>query len=258
MKIVIIEDEKPAADRLELLLKRYNPDIQVLHRMDSVKKSVSWFQDHGSDVDLVFMDIRLADGLSFEIFKQVRINNPIIFTTAYNEYALQAFKVNSIDYLLKPISYEDLHRSLDKFSSLRENLLDTRQHAELESLAEMLGQYRKSYKNRFMIRVGDHIRSVPTDRIKLFYADGRVVYLVTDQGREYIVEYRIEELDKVLAPEMYFRLNRTFIVNINAIMDVIVHSNSRLKVVLDQQFEKELIVSREKVNSFKLWFGMRD
>lgn len=165
---------------------------------------------------------------------------------------------NSIDYLLKPISYDDLYKSLGKLANLRENLLERSKRVEFEELAKMLEKYQQSYKNRFMVRVGDHIRSIHTDQIKLFYADGRVVYLLTDQGREYIVEYKMEELEEVLEPETYFRLNRTFIVNINAIKDVIVYSNSRLKVLLDQTFDKELIVSREKVNHFKMWFGMRD
>lgn len=258
MRIVIVEDEKPAADRLELLLKRYDPDIQVIQRLDSVKGCVSWFEKHGTGIDLVFMDIRLADGLSFEIFNHVQISKPVIFTTAYNEYALEAFKVNSIDYLLKPISYDDLYKSLSKLSILRENLISPQQRTEIEELAKVLSEYQKSYKSRFMIKVGDHIRSILTDRITLFYADGRVVYLVTDQGREYIVEYKMEELEEILDPELFFRLNRTFVVNINAIRDVIIHSNSRLKVLLEKQFENELIVSREKVSSFKMWFGMRE
>ena len=258
MRIVIVEDEKPAADRLELLLRRYDPDIEVIHRLDSVQSSIAWFKQQGTAADLVFMDIKLSDGLSFEIFRQVRINKPVIFTTAYNEYALEAFKVNSIDYLLKPIAYDDLYRSLSKLSNLRENLMDRSQRLELEELAKVLEQYQKSYKNRYMVKVGDHIRSIHTDQINLFYADGRVVYLLTDKGREYIIEYKMEELEEILDPELYFRLNRTFMVNINAIRDVIIHSNSRLKVLLHQQFEKELIVSREKVNAFKMWFGMRD
>ena len=258
MKIVIVEDEKPAADHLEHMLKRYDPDTEILQRLDSVKAGVSWFQKSGGEPDLIFMDIRLTDGMSFEIFRQVQISKPVIFTTAYNEYALEAFKVNSVDYLLKPISYDDLYKSLGKLANLRENLLDSNKRVEFEELARMLEKYQQSYKNRFMVRVGDHIRSFHTDQIKLFYADGRVVYLLTDQGREYIVEYKMEELEEVLDPELYFRLNRTFIVNINAIRDVIVYSNSRLKVLLDQTFDKELIVSREKVNHFKMWFGMRD
>lgn len=258
MKVVIVEDEKPAAEHLEHLLKRYDPDIRLLQRLDSVSGSVSWFDKHGSEPDLVFMDIRLTDGLSLEIFRQVCINKPVIFTTAYNEYALEAFKVNSIDYLLKPISFEDLHNSLSKLSTLSANLADLSRRPEIEELARALEKYQKSFKNRFMVKVGDHIRSVHTRQIMLFYADGRVVYLVTDQGREYIVEYRMDELEKILDPELYFRLNRTFIVNIDAIKDVIIHSNSRLKVLLQQQIDKELIVSRGKVGSFKMWFGMRD
>ncbi len=258
MRIVIIEDEKPAAVHLEHLLKRYDPDAEILARLDAVKSSISWFRDTEMKPDLVFMDIRLSDGLSFEIFRNVPVSSPVIFTTAYNEYALEAFKVNSIAYLLKPVTYDDLYQSLNKLSSLRENLMDMHQRVELEELAKVLEKYQKSYKSRFMVRVGDHIRSIHTGQVKLFYADGRVVYLLTDQGREYIVEYKMEELDEVLDPELFFRLNRTYSVNITAIRDVIVHSNSRLKIMLDQPFDKELIVSREKVNPFKMWFGMRD
>ena len=144
MRIVIVEDEKPAADRLELLLRRYDPDIEVIHHLDSVQSSIAWFKQQGTAADLVFMDIKLSDGLSFEIFRQVRINKPVIFTTAYNEYALEAFKVNSIDYLLKPIAYDDLYRSLSKLSNLRENLMDRSQRLELEELAKVLEQYQKS------------------------------------------------------------------------------------------------------------------
>ena len=258
MRIVIIEDEKPAAVHLEHLLKRYDPDAEILARLDAVKSSISWFRDTEMKPDLVFMDIRLSDGLSFEIFRNVPVSSPVIFTTAYNEYALEAFKVNSIAYLLKPVTYDDLYQSLNKLSSLRENLMDMHQRVELEELAKVLEKYQKSYKSRFMVRVGDHIRSIHTGQVKLFYADGRVVYLLTDQGREYIVEYKMEELDEVLDPELFFRLNRTYSVNITAIRDVIVHSNSRLKIMLDQPFDMELIVSRGKVNPFKMWFGMRD
>ena len=257
MKIVIVEDERPAAEKLEMMLKRIEPDARILAILDSVKAGVQWFSDKPAEADLVFMDIRLSDGISFEIFKHVRINSPMIFTTAYNEYALEAFKVNSIDYLLKPISAEDLERSLKKLSSLRENLTQGHHRIEYEELARVLGQVQKSYKNRFMVKVGEHIRSIPTENILCFFADGRVVYVLTDQGREYIVDYKMEELDEILDPEVFFRINRSFSVNISAIRDVIVYSNSRLKVLLNREFEREMIVSREKVNPFKLWFGMR-
>jgi DNA-binding LytR/AlgR family response regulator len=257
VKVVIVEDEKPAAERLEMLLKRVHPDAEILQVLGSVESSVRWFSENPGKADLVFMDIRLTDGLSFDIFKQVRINQPLIFTTAYNEYALEAFRVNSIDYLLKPVSPEDLDRSLNKLSSLRENLMEGHHRIEYEELARVLGELQKSYKSRFMVKVGDHIRSVPIENILLFFADGRVVYILTDQGREYIVDFKMEELDEVLDPEVFFRINRSYSVNINAIRDVIIHSNSRLKILLNREFERELIVSREKVNPFKLWFGMR-
>ncbi len=240
-----------------MLLKRYEPDTEIIQVLDSVEGSVRWFGENPGKADLVFVDIRLTDGLSFEIFKQIRIDKPLIFTTAYNEYALEAFRVNSIDYLLKPVSFEDLNRSLNKLASLRENLMEGHHRLELEELAKVLGQLQRSYKNRFMVKVGDHIRSIPADQVVLFYADGRVVFVLTDQGREYIVDYKMEELDELLDPEVFFRINRSFTINIHSIRDVIIHSNSRLKILLNREFDRELIVSREKVNPFKLWFGMR-
>lgn len=257
MKVVIVEDERPAAEKLEMLLKRHQPDAEVIKVLESVESSVRWFSENQGLADLVFMDIRLTDGLSFDIFKKVRINQPIIFTTAYNEYALEAFRVNSVDYLLKPVSFEDLNRSLSKLAGLKENLADGQQRLEMEELAKVLERLRKSYKNRFMVKVGDHIRSIPIENILMFFADGRVVYILTDQGREYIVDYKMEELDEVLDPEKFFRINRSYNLNINAIRDVIIHSNSRLKILLNREFERELIVSRDKVNQFKMWFGMR-
>ena len=192
-----------------MLLKRHQPDAEVIKVLESVEGSVRWFSENPGLADLVFVDIRLTDGLSFEIFKKVRINQPMIFTTAYNEYALEAFQVNSIDYLLKPVSFEDLNRSLNKLASLKENLADGQQRLEMEELAKVLENLRKSYKNRFMIKVGDHIRSIPVENILMFFADGRVVYVLTDQGREYIVDFKMEELDEVLDPENFFRINRS-------------------------------------------------
>ena len=256
MKVIIIEDEKPAADKLELLLKRYDPDIEVIERLESVAGSVKWFKQNAHAADLVFMDIRLTDGTSFEIFRHVRILKPVIFITAYDEYALEAFRVNSIDYLLKPFSYDDLYRSMNKLSSLRENLINGNQRVDLEELAKLLEQVQQTYKQRFMVKVGDHIRSIPIGQITLFYADGRVVYILTDEGREYIVDFKMEELEEVLDPGLFFRINRTYTLHIEAIKDVVIHSNSRLRVVLHQDFDRELIVSREKVNPFKTWFGM--
>ena len=256
MKIVIIEDEAPALQKLEALLKRYDPEIEIIGKLGSVKSSVEWFQQATFQPDLVFMDIRLTDGLSLEIFRQVTINTPVIFTTAYNEYALEAFKVNSIDYLLKPFSYDELYKSMQKLITMRENLALPEQRIRMEELNELLGTLQKNYKSRFMVKIGEHIRSVKSDDINLFFADGRVVYILTTAGRQYIIDHKMEDLQEVLDPEIFFRLNRTYIVNINAINDVIVYSNSRLKVVLNKDFENELILSRERVGEFKKWFGM--
>ena len=257
MDILIIEDEKPAAEKLILLLKRYDEEITVCEVLPSVASSVEWFRDETHTADLIFMDIRLSDGLCFDIFTQVDIRTPVIFTTAYNEYALQAFKVNAIDYLLKPVSYDELYKSMEKLASLRENLADSRSRIRAEELTKLISHFSRNYKNRFMIKVGEHIRSVKTDDILLFFAEGRYVNVLTTGGREYIIDYKMEELPELLDPELFFRLNRTFIVNINAIKDVIVYSNSRLKVILTQPVDRELIVSREKVVYFKQWFGMR-
>jgi len=256
MKIVIIEDEAPALQKLEALLVRYDTEIEIVAKLDSVKSSVQWFQQCTLLPDLVFMDIRLTDGLSFEIFRHVTINTPVIFTTAYNEYALEAFKVNSIAYLLKPFSYDELYKSMQKLITMRENLALPEQRIRMEELNELLGTLQKNYKSRFMVKIGEHIRSVRSEDINLFFADGRVVYILTTAGRQYIIDHKMEDLQEVLDPEIYFRLNRTYIVNINAINDVIIYSSSRLKVVLSKEFENELIVSRERVGEFKKWFGM--
>ncbi len=257
MNVLIIEDEKPASEKLALLLRRYDSEITIREVLPSVASSVEWFRDEGNTADLIFMDIRLSDGLCFDIFREVSIRTPVIFTTAYNEYALQAFKVNAIDYLLKPVSYDELYKSMEKLASLRENLADVKSRIRTEELNKLISHFSKNYKSRFMIKIGEHIRSVKTDDISLFFADGRHVFVLTTQGREYLIDYKMEELPELLDPEQYFRLNRTFIVNINAIKDVIAYSNTRLKVLLHQSVDKELIVSREKVVYFKQWFGMR-
>ena len=199
------------------------------------------------------MDIQLIDGLSFQIFQQVKVRKPVIFTTAFNEFALDAFKVNSIDYLLKPITFTDLSASLKKLENLREQLNTSNDlNGRVQQVFSNLKT--KEYKSRFMVKLGEHIRSITTDQIGLLYADGRDVYLVTTQNRKFIIDYTLESLENILDPRMFFRLNRTFILNINSIKDVLVYSNSRLKITLVQEFDKEIIVSREKVGDFKEWF----
>ncbi|HYG02515.1 MAG TPA: LytTR family DNA-binding domain-containing protein [Chryseosolibacter sp.] len=253
MKFLIIEDEQPAAEKLERYLSKYNPSNEVVARLDSIQTAVEWLRNNQENVDIIFMDVQLLDGLSFQIFQEIQVNKPVIFTTAFNEYALDAFKVNSIDYLLKPITFTDLSNSLKKIDSLRLQLQwNSEQSQRLHQAVSKLKD--REYKTRFMVKLGEHIRSITTDQISVFYADGRDVYLVTDQNRKFIIDYTLESLEEILDPRIFFRLNRTFIININAIKDVLIYSNSRLKITLTQAFDKEVIVSREKVPDFKTWF----
>lgn len=253
MKVLIIEDEIPAAEKLTRYLTKYDQGITVIAHLTSVCNAVEWLTDKQESIDLIFMDIQLTDGLSFQIFQQVTIRKPVIFITAFNEFALDAFKVNSIDYLLKPITFTDLSASLKKLDTLREQLnWNTQKTEQLQET--FVTPKTTAYKNRFMVKLGDHIRSITSDQIALFYADGRDVYLVTNQNRKFIIDYTLETLEELLEPKTFFRLNRTFIINIHAIKDVIVYSNSRLKITLTQEFDKEIIVSREKVGVFKEWF----
>jgi len=254
MDILIIEDEKPAADKLTMLLHSILPEVNIVATLQSIKQSVNWLKENAGGFDLLFLDIQLADGQSFEIFKQVRIDKPIIFTTAYNEYAVEAFKVNSIDYLLKPVTKERLQESLDKLDTLRENLPSKTDTGQMLALQKVLANLQKQYKSRFMVKVGEHIKSVSIEKIAYFFAEGRTLFLFTLKGRKFIVDYTLEELENLLNPEMFFRVNRSFVMNIHAITDVVVFSNSRLKVITEIASPKEIIVSREKVAAFKDWF----
>lgn len=256
MKVFIIEDEIPAAEKIQRLIKRYDETIEILGQAMSVKQAVSWLGQH-NEADLLFMDIQLTDGLSFDIFKELNIDVPVVFTTAYNEYAIEAFKANGIDYLLKPVTFEAISESLDKFKTLKSRLQDPGK-AESESVIDLQAALqmlsKREYKTRFMVKIGEHIRSVTTDNISLFYAEGRNAYIVTQEGKRLIIDYKLETLEEMLDPRKFFRVNRTYIIEINAIKDVLVYSNSRLKIILNMDFDREIIVSREKVNAFKSWF----
>lgn len=253
MNVLIVEDEIPAAEKLERYLQKYSADIQVLAVLRTISDTVDWLNKHQEKLDLIFMDIQLSDGLSFQIFQQVAVRKPVIFTTAYNEFALDAFKVNSIDYLLKPITFTDLTASLNKLSSLREQFMMKGEGVARIQETLAADKYR-TYKSRFMVKLGEHIRSITTDQVSVFYAEGRDVYLVTTQGKKFIIDYTLEALEEILDPALFFRPNRTFILNINAIRDVLVYTNSRLKIMLHNDLGKEIIASREKVGEFKEWF----
>lgn len=248
MKIVLIEDEILAAEKLERYLSKYDANIHVLEKFSSIIDAVNWFQKE-EDYDVVFMDIQLTDGLSFEIFNQVKITKPVIFTTAFDEYAIDAFKVNSIDYILKPITFTDVSNAMKKLSQMQN--VFTGNDAMLNVVKQIS---EKKTKDRFLVRLGNHIHSIKTTEISLFYAEGRTVFLINNAKRKYILDYKLESLQEVLNPSEFFRVNRTFIINISDIQDVLVYSNSRLKITSKVFTEKEIIVSREKVSAFKTWF----
>jgi len=254
MNIAIIEDEKPAAEMLEMLIKEVDSTTNVMARLSSVKKSIEWLRENQKEVDVIFMDIQLTDGCCFEIFGEIQVTRPIIFTTAYDEFAIEAFKVNSIDYLLKPVKIDELTRSINKLRILQPEF-PSGNKPEFRELLNLLSQKRQTYPPRIMIKVGEHIKSIKLDETALFFAEGRTVFIVTNERRKYIVDYTLEQLTKMLDPDIFFRCNRTYIVSINAITDVVIYSNTRLRVRLPKEFEDEIIISRERVAQFKSWFG---
>ncbi len=247
MNVLIIEDEKPAADKLTRLLSRVVEDIKVVEILETVEDSINWFLNNPSP-DLIFMDIQLADGICFEIFDSIEINTPIVFTTAYDEYAIRAFKVNSIDYLLKPIDSGSLAKATEKFKSLYPAKT---YNTKIELLYDQLV---KKYKSRFFIKVGTHCKLVMTEDIKCFFIAERITFMKTFSGKTYDVDYSLDQIQKMLDPEKFYRINRKYIINITAITDIITWSASRLKIKLTGEEENyELVVSRDKVSDFKRW-----
>jgi len=253
MKVLIVEDEGLATERLVDLLLQYDSKIQIVDCLDSVEDVVNYIPQNPS-IDLIFMDIQLSDGLSFEIFKKIEIHIPIIFTTAFDQYAIQAFKVKSIDYLLKPISPVDLSRAMEKLLSLS-NSFQRLNSVDLLKIAEGLKHLQKNYKTRFLVRYGDHLQSKNVTDIAYFYADGKEVYMIMRDKKKYLIEYTLEDLSDQLDPDVFYRLNRKFITCIDAVKDIRVYSNSRLKVVLVPESDMDVIVSREKVPVFKAWLN---
>ena len=247
MKVLIIEDEKPAARRLNRMLNDLGVEVnQMLH---SVEESIAWFQEN-KHPDLIFLDIQLSDGLSFEIFEHIDIQSAIIFTTAYDEYALKAFKLNSIDYLLKPIDEDELATAVKKYKGQISQQTDVQ--LNFEDIRKLLvNPIDRKYKKRFSIKVGQHIKIIPTNNIECFYSENKATYLHTTSNRNYLLDGALEQVHTELDPEQFFRVNRTYIIQINAIKDIVAYTNSRLKVVLYSYNESEIIVSRERVKQFK-------
>ncbi len=249
MNVIIIEDEKPAARRLGRLLSELN--VEVTTMLHSVEESLTWFQEN-EHPDLIFLDIQLSDGLSFEIFDMVDVKSAIIFTTAYDEYALQAFKLNSIDYLLKPIDDEELESAVNKFRSLKPE--SKKLSLDFDDIKKLLvNPLEREYKKRFTARVGQHLKIINADEVECFYSENKGTYAATLDGRNYLLDTTLENLEEELQPNTFFRVSRKFYVNINHIKDIISYTNSRLQIKLNHFSDQEIIVSRERVKDFKLW-----
>jgi DNA-binding LytR/AlgR family response regulator len=214
-----------------------------------VKKSVQWFNVNLKP-DLVFMDIQLADGLSFEIFEQAIVDCPIIFTTAFNEYALKAFKVNSIDYLLKPIDFDELNVAIDKYKEVQGVVVQSQYQLVMDNVLNMLSD---NYKQRFVIKVGEHIKSIAVEDILYFYSMEKATFLHTANDHNYVIDYSVDQLENLLDPKKFFRINRKYLIGMGSIDDIISYSNSRLKIELKHSSDMDAIVAREKVNKFKKW-----
>jgi len=252
MKVLIIEDEPPAAKRLKSILSEIDESIETLDVKDSIENSVSWIKTNPLP-DLIFMDIQLSDGLSFEIFKQVEIKCPVIFTTAFDEYAIKAFKVNSIDYLLKPIETKELQKSIQKFHNLHSQFAPKLEHEAIQKLLESITPNKSIYKSRFLVKSGQSFFKVGADECAYFYLDNKLTYLVLRNGKRHLVDFTLDELEQQLDPQKFFRANRQFITNIDSITSIHNYFGGKLKIHLQPGEPEDVIISRAKAGEFKSW-----
>ncbi|MGL1885405.1 MAG: LytTR family DNA-binding domain-containing protein [Reichenbachiella sp.] len=253
MKVLIIEDEAPAFRRLQKLLDELDPNIEIVEVLDGVEDTIDWLSNHEAP-DLIFMDIQLSDGISFDIFDRVDIRKPVIFTTAFDEYMLKAFKVNSIDYLLKPINSQELQRSINKYNQLKNEFSD---HGNV-SIGEVVKQLQigtKDYKSRFLVKMGEKMLSIETDNIACFQANDGLVHLVTQQGKKYVMDLTLDEISKQIDPHKYYRVNRQFILCYHCIEAVHKYGKSKLLIETTLSLEEQILVSDNKASAFKEWFG---
>ncbi len=248
MNVLIFEDEKHTAQRLVQLLKKYDAEINVLDIIGSVKQGVQWYRSNAQP-DLVFQDILLNDGNCFEIFDELKINVPVIFTTAFNEFALQSFKVNSIDYIVKPYDYRDIKTALDKFRNFRELFLPP----ESELLRKIVFSEKVEIKKRFLVKIGDRYRSIKSEEIAWFIYDEGLTFAVTFENARFPVNYSVDQLSEILDSDSFFQINRKYVVNIESIRNIHTWFNSRFKIEIQPKPDEDIIVSRERAKDFKLW-----
>ena len=251
LNITIIEDEKPAARLLQRKIEKLGLQVNTL--LHSVEESIAWFRNNPHP-DLIFLDIQLSDGLSFELFEQIEIKSAVIFTTAYDEYALRAFKLNSIDYLLKPIDEDELSTAISKFKNqFQKNTISS---LDFEAIKRMLvNPIEKEYKTRFSVKIGQQIKVISIDEIECFYSENKGTYIHTLDNRNYLTDVTLEVLETEINPKDFYRVSRKFIISLKAIKEIQMYSNSRLKITLNSYSEDEIIVARERVSEFKNWIG---
>jgi two-component system response regulator LytT len=258
MKIFIVEDEELAVKKLKKTLQTVDESAEVVGEADSIRSSVNWLENN-PDPDLILMDIELADGQSFEIFNQTQVKSPVIFITSYDEYALKAFKVNSVDYLLKPVQKEDLEAALDKYRSMKKVYATEapKPNMDFEGLVKELQQklQLKEYRKRFLVKHAQKLVSVETDEIAYFFSDGRLNFFKTYDNRKFVVDYTMDELAEMLDPDKYYRISRSYFISVNSVEQIHDYFGNRLLLYLKPNAEKEAIVSREKVTEFKKWLG---
>lgn len=252
MNILIIEDEPLAAERLEELLLKCDPSIKIASKCDSVKRSVKWLMENPLP-DILFLDIQLGDGLSFEIFEQVDVDCPVIFTTAFDAYAIEAFRLNSIGYLLKPVKPDELKSVIEKYKAspyFTGKMSGSQQQIALDQVRQLLT---REYKKRFLVKTGLHIRSIPVEEILYLYSLEKATYVMIISCKTVLFDHTLEQLEKLLDPSMFFRINRKYIVSFNAIIDMITFSHYKLKVKLQNCSDDDIFISRDRMQDFKEW-----
>ncbi|HET9057391.1 MAG TPA: LytTR family DNA-binding domain-containing protein [Chitinophagaceae bacterium] len=251
MRILIIEDEEAAVKRLQKMLKEIAPESEVIDSLVSIKSSVQWFKSNPQP-DLILMDVHLADGLSFEILRQISIECPVIFTTAYDKYALEAFKLNTVDYLLKPVKKEELQNALAKFKKHQQK---TTPAVDIDKIINSFQKAQQEYKKRFVVRYGEHIKTINTGDAAYFYTEARANFMVTKDAKRYVIDYNLDQLETLLDPKVFYRINRQFIIGIDSIDEMLSYSKSRVLIKLNPPCKIETIVSTERSGDFKQWLG---
>jgi len=252
MRVVIIEDEQLTAQRLESMLHKYDASIEIAETIPSVAEAVDWFKSN-PDPDLAFMDIHLEDGQCFSIFESINLEVPVIFTTVYDEYTIKAFKVNSVDYLMKPLNYEELVQAIEKYKRIYVH--SEEETHNIETLLQSLHKKEPEYKDRFLVSIGSRLRTIETNEINYFYSAEKITFLVTKDNQRFPVDYSLDKLALVLNPKEYYRINRQMMVKLSAIFNMHVYPKGRIKLELLPAMKEDVFVSLDKVVEFKDWLG---